>query len=398
MIKTRKFLALILVAVTACLMTGAAGAEALDETAPELYGIMIVSLPDEADGILTYGGHAMLTGESVPAEHLDELAYEPVGSMEASYAYVPVYQDGSIGEETVCDVGAQVNVRPTAENAELSTYRNLTVGGIFPVTDDGADFTCQILTQPELGMVTVEGASFVYTPYQNRTGTDTFTYIVRDGQGAWSEEATVSVDIEKQKSEVVYSDLYGDAAQYAAVRLAEEGIYAGKTVGGAMYFEPDEAVSRGEFIAMAMAAAGYEPSAAASTFFSDDESIPAWTRAYVATAVREGVVSGENTESAGALLRANDGVTLAEAAVILDNAVTMENGAAVSVDAESVPAWAENALSKLCANGILAADVSGALRADHVMTRGEAAQMLLNLMTYRENAAVETGFFSWTTM
>ena len=53
MIKTRKFLALILVAVTACLMTGAAGAEALDETAPELYGIMIVSLPDEADGILT---------------------------------------------------------------------------------------------------------------------------------------------------------------------------------------------------------------------------------------------------------------------------------------------------------------------------------------------------------
>ena len=117
-------------------MTGAAGAEALDETAPELYGIMIVSLPDEADGILTYGGHAMLTGESVPAEHLDELAYEPVGSMEASYAYVPVYQDGSIGEETVCDVGAQVNVRPTAENAELSTYRNLTVGGIFPVTED----------------------------------------------------------------------------------------------------------------------------------------------------------------------------------------------------------------------------------------------------------------------
>ena len=52
----------------------------------------------------------------------------------------------------------------------------------------------------------------------------------------------------------------------------------------------------------------------------------------------------------------------------------------------------------LVANGILAADVSGSMRADHVMTRGEAAQMLLNLMTYQENAAVQTGFFSWTTM
>lgn len=398
MIKTRKILALLLVAVTACLMTGAAGAEALDETAPELYGIMIVSLPDEADGILTYGGHAMLTGESVPAEHLDELAYEPAGSMAASYSYVPVYRDGSIGDETVCNVGTQANVRPTAENAALSTYRNVTVSGIFPVADDGADYTCQILTQPALGMVTVEGTSFVYTPYQNRTGTDTFTYIVRDGRGAWSEEATVSVDIEKQKSEVMYSDLNGNAAQYAAVRLAEEGIYVGKTIGGAMYFEPDEAVSRGEFIAMAMAAAGYEPAAAASTFFSDDESIPAWTRAYVAAAVREGVVSGENTESTGALLRANDGVTLAEAAVILDNAVTLGNGTAVSMDAEAIPAWAEGALTKLCANGILAADVSGVLPTEHVMTRGEAAQMLVRLMTYQENAAIETGFFSWTTM
>ena len=47
MSKTRKIMAFILVAVTACCMTGAAGAETLEETAPELYGIMSVSLPDE---------------------------------------------------------------------------------------------------------------------------------------------------------------------------------------------------------------------------------------------------------------------------------------------------------------------------------------------------------------
>ncbi len=397
MSKTRKIMAFILVAVTACCMTGAAGAETLEETTPELYGIMIVSLPDETDGILTYGGHAMLTGESVPAEHLDGIAYEPVGSAEASYSYIPVYTDGSIGEEMVCDVGAKVSVRPTAEDMELTTYRNLTVSGIFPVTDDSADYTCQILTRPSLGMVTVAGGSFVYTPYQNRTGTDTFTYIVRDAQGAWSEEATVSVDIEKQESEIVYSDLSGDAAQYAAVRLAEEGIYAGRTVGGVMYFEPDEVVSRGEFIAMAMSAAGYEPAAAASTNFSDDESIPAWTRAYVTAAVREGIVSGDGTQT-GTALRAGEGITLAEAAVILDNAVSMESNDVTGVTAAEVPAWAESALSKLCANGILAADAASTVQTVKELTRGEAAQMLCNLMTYQENTAVETGFFSWTTM
>ncbi len=393
MIKTRKILALFLVAVTACLMTGAAGAELLEETTPELDGIMIVSLPDAEDGILTYGGRAMLTGESVPAEYLENLTYEAVGSETSSYSYVPVYQDGSIGEETVCDISARENAHPTAEDTQLRTYRNTTVSGLFPVTDDSATYTCQILTQPELGMVTVEGGTFIYTPYQNRTGTDTFTYIVRDEQGAWSEEASVSIDIEKQKSDIVYSDLSGNAAQYAAVRLAEEGVYAGRTVGGVMYFEPDEVVSRGEFIAMVLSAAGYEPAAAASTFFSDDESIPAWTRAYVSTAVREGIVSGEKTEAEGTVLRADEGITLAEAAVILDNAVFLEEGAAT---VNAVPSWAAGAFSALQANGILPA--TAATDAEHLMTRGETAQVLLNLLSYQEETAVQTGFFSWTTM
>lgn len=392
--KIRKLMAVLLAAGTVCLMTGAAGAEVLEETAPELDGILLVSLPDEADGTLTYGGRALLTGESVPAEHLDQLAYEPGACAESTYSYIPVYTDGSIGEETVCTVSARSGLRPTAKNIQLRTYRNLTVSGIFPVTDDGADYTCQVLTQPTLGMVTAAGGTFVYTPYQNRTGTDTFTYIVRDAQGAWSEEATVSIDIEKQKSELVYSDLSGNAAQYAAVRLAEEAVYMGRSVGGVLYFEPDEPVTRGEFIAMTLAAAGYEPAAAASTFFSDDGSIPAWTRAYVATAVREGIVCGENSGENGAVLRAADSVTLAEAAVILDNAVSLEDGE-TAITAASVPVWAAEALSRLCANGILAADAGDPLR---VLTRGEAAGLLLNLMNCREAAAVPTGFFSWTTM
>lgn len=398
MMKLRKCMAVLLAAMAIASLTGMACAETLEESTPELDGMMIVSLPDEADGILTYEGHAMLTGESVPVEYLEKLGYEPVGSTSATYSYIPVYTDGSLGEETVGEISTQESVRPTAEDLTISTYRNRTVGGIFPVSDDSVDYTCQVLTRPTLGMVTVEGGSFVYTPYQNRTGTDTFTYIVRDAQGAWSEEASVSIDIEKQESELVYSDLCGNAEEYAAIRLAEEGIYTGRSVGGVLYFEPDETVSRGEFIAMAMAAAGYEPAASVSTFFSDDDSIPAWTRSYVAAAVQEGIISGEETDGGSVNLRASDGITLSEAAVILENAVEMGSGDAVPAASVGAPAWAREALTKLCANGILAADAVAALNGEQTLTRGETAQILLHLMTYKQNAEENTGLFSWTTM
>jgi hypothetical protein len=47
------------------------------------------------------------------------------------------------------------------------------------------------------GTVEISGNRFVYTPYQNKTGSDTFTYMAKDADGAWSAEATVTVDVQK---------------------------------------------------------------------------------------------------------------------------------------------------------------------------------------------------------
>lgn len=394
----RKITALALSCAAACLMTGASGAETAGEGAAPLDGIMIVSLPDAADGTLTYAGRALLEGEGVPAEHMDALAYEPLGSPDAEYSYLPVYADGSVGEVTAAGIRARSNVRPSAADCGVRTYRNLPVSGVFPVTDDGAEYTVQILSRPMLGQVTVEGGTFVYTPYQNRTGTDVFTYVVRDADGAWSGEAGVRVDIERQKSDVFYADLGASGAAYAAVRLAEEGIYTGRSIGGTCYFEPDEPVSRAEFTAMTMAALGLEASAPASTFFHDDEAIPAWTRAYVSAAVREGILGGESADG-GAVLRADDGVTILEAAVILDRAALQEAG--IEADAAlpgTVPAWAEDAVLRTLGSGILPPDRLTGSRARESLTRGEAAQMLLRLLHVRETAAAQTGLFAWTTM
>ncbi len=391
--KRKQLLTLTAAAVLVCLMAGPAAAETGPAAKPALDGIVITALPEAGDGVLTYAGRALLTGEGIPAEHLDRLAYEPAARQRTEYTYLPVYRDGSVGAATTDTIAAASNARPAASDGEIRTYRNLPVRGVFPVRDDGAAYSCHILTQPGMGMVTVEGGTYVYTPYQNRTGTDVFTYIVQDETGAWSEEAGIRVNIERQRSDLVYSDLAGDSAAYAAVRLAEEGVYTGRSIGGVRYFEPAAVLSRGEFTAMALAALGREPASPASLTVDGADSIPVWIRGYLAAAVQEGIVTGGDS----AALRPADGITLAEAAVILSGAMEAEAvPRRLLHETEIVPVWAEDAVARLEADGILSPAAVEALGGGHPVTRGEAAELLLRALEEKPRPE-KTGLFSWTT-
>ena len=113
--------------------------------------------------------------------------------------------------------------------------------------------------------------TFVYTPYENKTGKDSFTYVAVDAAGNTSEPATVKIKIEKADTKVTYADLDGHEAGRAAIRMAEAGIFIGERVGGAYYFHPDAPVSRAEFTAMAMDVCGVEAlEGVTRTGFADD--------------------------------------------------------------------------------------------------------------------------------
>ena len=48
-----------------------------------------------------------------------------------------------------------------------------------------------------------DGSSeFVYTPYENKTGKDSFTYVAVDAVGNSSDPATVKIKIEKPNTKV----------------------------------------------------------------------------------------------------------------------------------------------------------------------------------------------------
>ncbi len=271
---------------------------------------------------------------------------------------------------------------PVAQNLELTTYRNVSVGGRLSAVDpDGGTLTYQITTEPTKGEIELtDDGRFVYTPGTNRRGRDYFGFTATDADGNSSQEATVIIRIEKQKTRTTYSDLDdGNPSAYAATMLAEEGIFVGSQLGGSYVFEPDREVTRGEFLAMCMELGGEELlSAVAATGFSDDEAIPTWQKRYVATAMMDGVISG--TEADGDTVFNSEGtVTVQEAAVMLNNVLGATDVPTAAFEG-IVPAWASQATANLTACGVLV----GAMRYDAALTRADAAQMLTAALAVRD--------------
>ena len=85
--------------------------------------------------------------------------------------------------------------------------------GVVELADpDGDAVSFEISTEPVKGSIELgEDGSFVYTPRENKRGRDYFGYRATDSESNVSQEATVIIRIEKQKKDVVYSDMIGCA-------------------------------------------------------------------------------------------------------------------------------------------------------------------------------------------
>lgn len=284
---------------------------------------------------------------------------------------------------------------PVARELQIKTYRNIPYHAQFLAADgQGDDITYAVATQPKRGTVTVEGANFIYTPTENKTGSDTFTYVAKDSGGNVSSPATVSVTINKVKSGVCYADTGNSPAAAAAQCLAEEGVFVGSRIGDQYYFEPDQTVSRGQFLAMVMETAGMNASTVTMTGFSDDAAIPTWAKAYAAAGLSDGVVQGASTAD-GVVFRANDAITFNEAAAILNrvlsvNDVDLETWYA---DRTAVPSWAEQAVGNMESVNVLAAGSFGSGHMSDKVTRADAAEMLSAAKTLLSGE--KTGIFDW---
>lgn len=269
---------------------------------------------------------------------------------------------------------AKTGSAPVAENLEIETYRGVSVGGRLAATDPDGDLAgFEITTPPGKGEVTVAAdGCFVYAPEAGKRGRDYFGYKAVDAAGNRSQEATVVIKLKKQTQPTAYTDMDGNAAAYAAAYLAEAGIFEGKRVAGQAVFEPEENVTRAEFLAMCMALADTPLlSGVMRTGFADDEAIAVWAKPYVATALMDGVVSGYGS-AGGAVFRPEDSISVWEAAAVLDRLLRITDVALRETD-EAAPVWAAQSEADLRACRLL----PDTLRGEDTLCRADCAQMLV---------------------
>lgn len=260
---------------------------------------------------------------------------------------------------------------PVAANLELTTYRGVSVGGQLAAYDpDGGELTFEITTPPVKGTIELfDGGSFIYTPAGGKKGRDYFGYKAIDSEGNRSQEATAIIRIEKQKKSIEYADMSGRAEEYAALRLAETGVFTGEKLGERYCFYPERELSRGEFLSMCMLAAGEDafPSVL-STGFGDDASIPAWMKGYVTTAVMCGVI---DTAAENENFSAQETISGGDAALILNAAMAYQDVSYIKLNAEM-----DEELAQACANLIAYGVVEKNFLPGEKMTRAEAAVLL----------------------
>lgn len=282
---------------------------------------------------------------------------------------------------------------PIARNLEYKAYRGVACTGTLQATDnEGEAVTFQIVEPPVKGTLEcgAEGV-FVYTPNADASGADHFTYTATDESGAVSVPATVTIRVSRTASGVRYADTNGLDCATAAVDLAEHGVFIGARMGDEWFFEPERTVSRGAFVAMALAAAGVAPSDVTVTGFADDAAIPTWAKGSVAGALAAGVVQGARTEQ-GVVFRAENDITLSEAAAVLDRVLDVTDVSLPDPGADE-PEWYAQAVANL--ESVRVAPVGGFGEGlDRAVTRGEAASLLSAAITLREAREAEASVWS----
>ena len=284
---------------------------------------------------------------------------------------------------------------PIAREIEVRTYRNIPYRAKFLVrTTDGGEVTYQVERQPKKGTVSVSGDTFTYTPMENKTGKDSFTYVAVDAEGRTSAPAEVRVTIRKAKSGVNYADTADSSAAAAAQYLAEAGVFTGAQLGGQYFFEPERPVSRSEFLALTLETAGRDATEVEITGFCDDAAIPTWAKSYAAAALSDGIVQGTATGE-GAAFRGNDPITFNEAASILDRVLSVNDVdlAVWYADRAAVPSWAAQAVGNMESVSVLQAGSFGSAGLNEGITRADMACMLEAAAVLLEGEP--DGFLDW---
>ncbi|MBQ8415149.1 MAG: S-layer homology domain-containing protein [Clostridia bacterium] len=356
--------------------------------------ITITEIPLSTEGTLLLSGRRVGKGRVIKRKNLGALVFIPASDSvtECKFKFTVEGYAGGAEIECIMKFIDKVNYAPeaigdTVSASGINTQQAISVYGNLGATDpEGDKIEYIIVTYPKRGSLTFtekESGRYCYTPIGDFVGKDKFTYVARDEYGNYSKPMTVSVKINERMCDTVYRDMEDREEYNAAVAMTAMGVMSGVQLGDDLYFEPDEKVSRAEFVAMAMKCAGIKAdSSLSSTYFDDDDAISVSLKRYIATAQRTGLIVGDFKDGK-LLFSPNEEITRYEAAKILTGIIGANEEGEESVFAgdNDIPIWARAGVYAMCSLGIFDTEDTSSL--EEKITRADVAEYLYRFLKNR---------------
>ncbi len=362
----------------------------------EIDSITVKEIPDASEGVLTVGSMTVGKGQVIYSSLLSMLEFVPASSDVEIASFSFCGDENTSGADITCTVRMldTVNYAPTVASVHenrlnLEALNGKSVSGMLAAYDpEGDRLGYEIVSYPSHGVITLcdrESGEYVYTSYENYTGTDSFEYVARDEYGNYTSALKVSIEISSDRSNIEFEDMDGAHNLSAATVMVDEGIMDAVMGEDGFVFSPDKEVSRGEFVVMAMKAARKKPKKNSNALdgVSDAQSIEGEAREYISSAVESGYFNAELSDDGVKTLRADAPITKADAALILSRICGYEKNAddiAVFADFYSVDASAQKCISAMYEYGVIELG-SGVISPNDHITREACAKMLYRFMS-----------------
>lgn len=196
--------------------------------------------------------------------------------------------------------------------------------------------------------------------------------------GKTSQSVSIPPSIMQIPKAAPYKDVDTKNYAYDAILyLTEKKIVNGSGDG---CFNPNDNITRAEFVKMAVAAFGLYDEECKAEF--NDVSESSWAYSYIASAVKSGLVKGMGTGDFGADLN----ITRQDMAVILANALGIKGENVGFTDAAEIADYAKSAVGGLYEKGMIKGYEDGSFMPKENAARAEAAVLIYNCIMYIEGA------------
>lgn len=193
-------------------------------------------------------------------------------------------------------------------------------------------------------------------------------------ESEWSKLYTVTANFNELR------DIIGHWAEENILEIFDLGIttgYEDKT------FRPDKTITRAEFCRFVISALKLQPETSPKLNFKDSGSIPDWAKGYIATAVKQKIISGYSDGT----FKPSREISREEMASILVRAMGLQDEADLALnedlffdDSYRVQLWARGAVYIAVEQGIVSGYEDNTFNPARKASRAEAATMIVNML------------------